>query len=211
MNSGLCEVRGHMRIKSCLSQRGEAWSSWQDGHGQRSSPDVHARPRPPAADKPEEKSLCFRLVSPEHQCQHPLTTRLSRQLCCCSVGKAWGARCQRCPADGTGEPGARGAQGPSLCPVRKHSFLCPLLWPQLPSRRSVQLGRGTTSSLPTRRSPFRAKVTFPFSCTRTGHLSPSSPRRAPAGRRHLRTPRKSEVWPDSFHSLTNAERLDLAP
>lgn len=59
----------------------------------------------PAADKPEEKSLCFRLVSPEHQCQHPLTTRLTRQLCCCSVGKAWGARCQRCPADGTGERG----------------------------------------------------------------------------------------------------------
>lgn len=60
----------------------------------------------PAADKPEEKSLCFRMVSPEHQCQHPLTTRLTRQLCCCSVGKAWGTRCQRCPADGTGEPGA---------------------------------------------------------------------------------------------------------
>lgn len=71
-------------------------------------------PCPPlasAADKPEEKSLCFRLVSPEHQCQHPLTTRLTRQLCCCSVGKAWGARCQRCPADGTGEPGECGAGG----------------------------------------------------------------------------------------------------
>uniref|UniRef100_G1PBM8 Latent transforming growth factor beta binding protein 3 n=1 Tax=Myotis lucifugus TaxID=59463 RepID=G1PBM8_MYOLU len=64
------------------------------------------------ADKPEEKSLCFRLVSPEHQCQHPLTTRLTRQLCCCSVGKAWGARCQRCPADGT-------AAFKEICPAGK--------------------------------------------------------------------------------------------
>lgn len=68
-------------------------------------------PLAPAADKPEEKSLCFRLVSPEHQCQHPLTTRLTRQLCCCSVGKAWGARCQRCPTDGTGESGLPGGRG----------------------------------------------------------------------------------------------------
>lgn len=81
----------------------------------------------PAADKPEEKSLCFRLVSAEHQCQHPLTTRLTRQLCCCSVGKAWGARCQRCPADGTGEPGARGARGLSGCvPVRETLTFLPL-------------------------------------------------------------------------------------
>ncbi|PNI93793.1 LTBP3 isoform 5, partial [Pan troglodytes] len=64
------------------------------------------------ADKPEEKSLCFRLVSPEHQCQHPLTTRLTRQLCCCSVGKAWGARCQRCPTDGT-------AAFKEICPAGK--------------------------------------------------------------------------------------------
>lgn len=148
----------------------------------------------PAADKPEEKSLCFRLVSPEHQCQHPLTTRLTRQLCCCSVGKAWGARCQRCPADGTGEPGCvgLGAGWPCANPG-KHSLLCPLLWPQLPSRRSAPLERGTTSSLPTRRSPFRAKVTFPFSCTLTGHPSPSSSLRSPAGRHHLRSQRKREV------------------
>lgn len=167
-------------------------------------------PLAPAADKPEEKSLCFRLVSPEHQCQHPLTTRLTRQLCCCSVGKAWGARCQRCPTDGTGEPEACGAEGPSVCLSRKHSFLCPLLW-QLPSRRSVQLGRGTTSSLPTRHSPFREKVIFPFSCTPTGHPSPNSSPRALAGHHHLRTQRKSEVWPDPFHSLTDAKHLEPDP
>ncbi|KAL7978303.1 hypothetical protein Chor_014842, partial [Crotalus horridus] len=55
------------------------------------------------AEKAGERSLCFRLVSPEQQCQHPLSTKLSRQTCCCSVGKAWGVHCERCPADGTGE------------------------------------------------------------------------------------------------------------
>lgn len=168
-------------------------------------------PLAPAADKPEEKSLCFRLVSPEHQCQHPLTTRLTRQLCCCSVGKAWGTRCQRCPADGTGEPGAFVAGGLSVCLSRKCSLLCPLLWPQLPSRRSVQLVRGTTSSPPTRRSPFRVKVTSPFSCTPMGHPSPSSSLRAPAGHHHLRTQRKREVWPDPSCYLTVAEPLGLTP
>lgn len=166
----------------------------------------------PAADKPEEKSLCFRLVSPEHQCQHPLTTRLTRQLCCCSVGKAWGARCQRCPADGTGEPGALGAGEGAVCvALQAMPTSHPLLWPQLPSRRSAQLGRGTTSSPPTRRSPFRARVTFPFSCTLMGHPSPSSSLRAPAGHHHLRTQRKREVWPDPFWFLTIAKPLGLKP
>ncbi|XP_026573466.1 latent-transforming growth factor beta-binding protein 3 [Pseudonaja textilis] len=53
------------------------------------------------AEKGGERSLCFRLVSPEQQCQHPLSTKLTRQTCCCSVGKAWGIHCERCPADGT--------------------------------------------------------------------------------------------------------------
>nr|XP_033809801.1 latent-transforming growth factor beta-binding protein 3 isoform X6 [Geotrypetes seraphini] len=53
------------------------------------------------AEKLEEKGLCFRLVSTDNQCQHPLSTQLTRQLCCCSVGKAWGSYCERCPSDGT--------------------------------------------------------------------------------------------------------------
>ncbi|XP_066466255.1 latent-transforming growth factor beta-binding protein 3 [Tiliqua scincoides] len=63
-------------------------------------------------EKAGEKSLCFRLVSPEHQCQHPLSTKLTRQTCCCSVGKAWGASCERCPADGT-------AAFREICPAGK--------------------------------------------------------------------------------------------
>ncbi|XP_051502465.1 latent-transforming growth factor beta-binding protein 1-like isoform X2 [Myxocyprinus asiaticus] len=50
---------------------------------------------------PEEKGACFRLVSSGTQCLHPVSTQLSKQLCCCSVGKAWGPRCDRCPLPGT--------------------------------------------------------------------------------------------------------------
>nr|XP_046257483.1 latent-transforming growth factor beta-binding protein 1 isoform X2 [Scatophagus argus] len=51
----------------------------------------------------EKKGACFRLVSSERQCLHPLSTQLSKQLCCCSVGKAWGPRCDKCPLLGTAE------------------------------------------------------------------------------------------------------------
>ncbi|KAJ4948989.1 hypothetical protein JOQ06_020509, partial [Pogonophryne albipinna] len=50
---------------------------------------------------PEEKGACFRLVSSGRQCLHPVSTQLSKQLCCCSVGKAWGPRCDKCPPPGT--------------------------------------------------------------------------------------------------------------
>ncbi|XP_054455660.1 latent-transforming growth factor beta-binding protein 1 isoform X2 [Anoplopoma fimbria] len=49
----------------------------------------------------EEKGACFRLVSSGRQCLHPVSTQLSKQLCCCSVGKAWGPRCDKCPPQGT--------------------------------------------------------------------------------------------------------------
>lgn len=96
------EVRGH-RSGSKADRMEKQGASKATGQMDMGDAQVLPSTPTPAADKPEEKSLCFRLVSTEHQCQHPLTTRLTRQLCCCSVGKAWGARCQRCPADGTGE------------------------------------------------------------------------------------------------------------
>ncbi|KAM4693253.1 latent-transforming growth factor beta-binding protein 1 isoform 2-T2 [Discoglossus pictus] len=49
----------------------------------------------------EEKGPCYRFVSSGKQCMHPLSVQLSRQLCCCSVGKAWGPHCEKCPILGT--------------------------------------------------------------------------------------------------------------
>ncbi|XP_054652632.1 latent-transforming growth factor beta-binding protein 1 isoform X2 [Dunckerocampus dactyliophorus] len=49
----------------------------------------------------EDKGACFRLVSSGRQCLHPVSAQLSKQLCCCSVGKAWGPHCAKCPPPGT--------------------------------------------------------------------------------------------------------------
>ncbi|XP_041071541.1 latent-transforming growth factor beta-binding protein 1 isoform X2 [Carcharodon carcharias] len=49
----------------------------------------------------EEKGPCYRFVSAGKQCMHPLSVQLSKQMCCCSVGKAWGTNCEKCPILGT--------------------------------------------------------------------------------------------------------------
>uniref|UniRef100_A0A8C2EX58 Latent-transforming growth factor beta-binding protein 1 n=1 Tax=Cyprinus carpio TaxID=7962 RepID=A0A8C2EX58_CYPCA len=74
----------------------------------------------------EEKGACFRLVSSGKQCLHPVSTQLSKQLCCCSVGKAWGPHCDHCPLPGTGKlPETHPLSAP---PVLLVSFpLCPPL------------------------------------------------------------------------------------
>ncbi|XP_068116562.1 latent-transforming growth factor beta-binding protein 3 [Hyperolius riggenbachi] len=63
-------------------------------------------------EKSDVKSLCYRLVGSEGQCQHPISIRMTQQLCCCSVGKAWGPHCEPCPAEGT-------ASFADICPAGK--------------------------------------------------------------------------------------------
>ncbi|CAL9688260.1 unnamed protein product [Knipowitschia caucasica] len=61
------------------------------------------RPAPPVPlpVAPQEKGPCFRLLGAGRQCLHPVPSPLSQALCCCSVGKAWGPQCERCPSPGT--------------------------------------------------------------------------------------------------------------
>nr|XP_016854597.1 PREDICTED: latent-transforming growth factor beta-binding protein 3 isoform X1 [Anolis carolinensis] len=101
-----CAMQGVCQGGECLNTQGSFRCACKPGHVLGPSR-THCVP-----EKGGEKSLCFRLVSPEHQCQHPLPTKLTRQTCCCSVGKAWGARCERCPADGT-------ASFREICPAGK--------------------------------------------------------------------------------------------
>ncbi|XP_077776100.1 latent-transforming growth factor beta-binding protein 3 [Podarcis muralis] len=101
-----CAMQGVCQGGECLNTQGSFRCACKPGHVLGPSR-THCVP-----EKAGEKSLCFRLVSPEHLCQHPLPTKLTRQTCCCSVGKAWGARCERCPADGT-------ASFREICPAGK--------------------------------------------------------------------------------------------
>ncbi|XP_051541474.1 latent-transforming growth factor beta-binding protein 3-like isoform X1 [Myxocyprinus asiaticus] len=64
-----------------------------------------------------EQSLCFRMVTETGKCELALPTHLSQEICCCTVGKAWGSNCERCPQDGT-------ASFNKICPAGKGmSFL----------------------------------------------------------------------------------------
>ncbi|XP_067173272.1 LOW QUALITY PROTEIN: latent-transforming growth factor beta-binding protein 3-like [Apteryx mantelli] len=101
-----CAMQGVCQNGECLNTQGSFRCACKPGHALGPS---RSQCLP---EKAEEKSLCFRLVSGPQQCQHPLPTRLSRQTCCCSVGKAWGGRCERCPADGT-------AAFKAICPAGK--------------------------------------------------------------------------------------------
>ncbi|XP_068597526.1 latent-transforming growth factor beta-binding protein 1 [Brachionichthys hirsutus] len=87
----------------------------------------------------EEKGACFRLVSSGRQCLHPVSAQLSKQLCCCSVGKAWGPRCDKCPPPGTAKfkdicPGGMGytvlPNPPANKPVTVYQEPTDLLPPQ---------------------------------------------------------------------------------
>uniref|UniRef100_A0A452GLK2 Latent transforming growth factor beta binding protein 3 n=1 Tax=Gopherus agassizii TaxID=38772 RepID=A0A452GLK2_9SAUR len=101
-----CVMQGVCQNGECLNTQGSFRCACKPGHmlGPSRSQCV--------PEKSGEKSLCFRLVSSELQCQHPLPTKLTRQMCCCSVGKAWGSRCERCPADGA-------AAFKEICPAGK--------------------------------------------------------------------------------------------
>ncbi|XP_057265379.1 latent-transforming growth factor beta-binding protein 3-like, partial [Pezoporus wallicus] len=90
-----CSMQGVCPHGDCLNTAGSFRCSCPTGHAPGPSR-THCLPEPP-----EQRGPCFRLVLSPQRCQHPLPTRLSRQTCCCSVGKAWGGRCERCPADGT--------------------------------------------------------------------------------------------------------------
>ncbi|XP_064173266.1 latent-transforming growth factor beta-binding protein 1 isoform X1 [Anguilla rostrata] len=93
-----CQLQGVCPNGVCVNAMGSFRCSCKPGF----IPDSSLRtciPDTPAVR--EEKGACFRLVGLGKQCLHPVSVQLSKQLCCCSVGKAWGPRCDKCPSPGT--------------------------------------------------------------------------------------------------------------
>ncbi|KAM4615423.1 latent-transforming growth factor beta-binding protein 1 isoform 2-T2 [Polymixia lowei] len=93
-----CQLQGVCPNGDCLNTMGSYRCRCKPGY----IPDPTLStciPDTPAVQ--EEKGACFRLVSSGRQCLHPVSAQLSKQLCCCSVGKAWGPRCDKCPLPGT--------------------------------------------------------------------------------------------------------------
>ncbi|TRZ06326.1 hypothetical protein HGM15179_020781, partial [Zosterops borbonicus] len=120
-----CALPGVCQPGECRNTQGSFRCSCSAGHVLGPSRSQCLVLGVPGAEPGEERGLCFRLVSGSQQCQHPLPTRLTRRTCCCSVGKAWGGRCQRCPPDGTAAfkaicPAGKGSQDPPQFTLHIH-------------------------------------------------------------------------------------------
>uniref|UniRef100_A0A8C5EQG1 Latent transforming growth factor beta binding protein 3 n=1 Tax=Gouania willdenowi TaxID=441366 RepID=A0A8C5EQG1_GOUWI len=87
-----CTLQGVCQNGDCLNTLGGFNCSCKSGF-------VLERNRCSAA----ESAQCFRIVSESRGCEHPLPTHLTQEVCCCTVGKAWGHHCERCPQVGTAD------------------------------------------------------------------------------------------------------------
>lgn len=93
----------------------------------------HALSFDPDPESPPEYGQCFRMVSSARGCELPLSGNLTQEFCCCSVGKAWGRSCERCPLQGTGEWSAVGqerlrAERPCRLTIHFRSFKLIAYW-----------------------------------------------------------------------------------
>ncbi|XP_029135602.1 latent-transforming growth factor beta-binding protein 3 isoform X5 [Labrus bergylta] len=70
----------------------------------------------PLSESPAEQAQCFLMASDTRGCEHPLPTYVTQEMCCCTVGKAWGRNCERCPQVGT-------VAFSKICPAGKGYFL----------------------------------------------------------------------------------------
>ncbi|XP_064182140.1 latent-transforming growth factor beta-binding protein 3-like isoform X3 [Anguilla rostrata] len=103
-----CTMQGVCQNGDCLNTQGSFLCACKPGF-------VLDRTRC-VAEPPGDLGLCFLLVGQGGQCEHALPTQLSQEMCCCTVGKAWGSGCERCPQDGT-------ASFSKICPAGKGYIL----------------------------------------------------------------------------------------
>ncbi|XP_061754345.1 latent-transforming growth factor beta-binding protein 3 [Nerophis ophidion] len=87
-----CSMQGICHNGDCLNTLGSFKCSCKDGF-------VLERNR--CVESPAESAQCFLMASDVRGCEHALPTHLTKEMCCCTVGKAWGRNCERCPQEGT--------------------------------------------------------------------------------------------------------------
>ncbi|XP_035636802.2 latent-transforming growth factor beta-binding protein 3-like isoform X4 [Oncorhynchus keta] len=104
-----CTMHGVCQNGECLNTQGSFLCACKPGF-------TLDRTRCVESPSPVEQGQCFLIVTEAGRCEHALPTSLSQEMCCCTVGKAWGSNCERCPQDGT-------ASFSKICPAGKGYFL----------------------------------------------------------------------------------------
>uniref|UniRef100_A0A672Z6W8 Latent transforming growth factor beta binding protein 3 n=1 Tax=Sphaeramia orbicularis TaxID=375764 RepID=A0A672Z6W8_9TELE len=102
-----CSMQGVCQNGDCLNTLGSFKCSCKAGY-------VLERNR--CVESPAEQAQCFLMASETRGCEHALPTHLTQEMCCCTVGKAWGRNCERCPQVGT-------VAFSKICPAGKGYFL----------------------------------------------------------------------------------------
>ncbi|XP_071396377.1 latent-transforming growth factor beta-binding protein 3 [Centroberyx affinis] len=102
-----CSMQGVCQNGDCLNTLGSFMCSCKAGL-------VLDRNR--CVESPAEQAQCFLMVSEVGRCEHALPTPLTQEMCCCTVGSAWGSSCERCPQVGT-------VAFSKICPAGKGYFL----------------------------------------------------------------------------------------
>uniref|UniRef100_A0A3Q1ATB0 Latent-transforming growth factor beta-binding protein 3 n=1 Tax=Amphiprion ocellaris TaxID=80972 RepID=A0A3Q1ATB0_AMPOC len=102
-----CSIQGVCQNGDCLNTLGSFKCSCKSGF---------VLERNQCVESPAEQAQCFRIASDARGCEHPLQTDITQEMCCCTVGKAWGPNCERCPQVGT-------VAFSKICPAGKGYFL----------------------------------------------------------------------------------------
>uniref|UniRef100_UPI0037E84A33 latent-transforming growth factor beta-binding protein 3 isoform X5 n=1 Tax=Semicossyphus pulcher TaxID=241346 RepID=UPI0037E84A33 len=125
-----CSMQGVCQNGDCLNTLGSFKCSCKAGL-------VLDRNRCVDPESPAEQAQCFLIASDTRGCEHPLSTHITHEMCCCTVGKAWGRNCERCPQVGT-------EAFSDICPAGKGYFIQsrretlafpPLIFPRKPEKK----------------------------------------------------------------------------
>uniref|UniRef100_UPI00398E356E latent-transforming growth factor beta-binding protein 1 isoform X4 n=1 Tax=Pristiophorus japonicus TaxID=55135 RepID=UPI00398E356E len=75
-------------------------------------------PEPPVLGETEEKKECYYNLNDAHFCDNVLTSNVTKQECCCTLGAGWGDNCEvfPCPMFGTPEFAALCPEGKGFIP-----------------------------------------------------------------------------------------------
>ena len=70
-----------------------------------SRPSVPLPPRVPEPTATVERKECYYRLNDENLCESVLTSHVTLEECCCTLGAGWGDNCEvhPCPVNGTGE------------------------------------------------------------------------------------------------------------